>query len=228
MTAASGIILRCNCGATLSVPEGAAGARCPRCRAETRVAPAASGPPATSSNCPVCQTTVNTPDQWSRCGACGLVHHTECWTEVGGCGAYGCANAPAKKEDHPPTQANSAWGDTKKCPVCAETIRSIAVKCRYCGTELGTVDPLTSDEFRKRHEKGRQSEGMRNGVVGLFVLSILGLFAPITLVVALVLVIFKRPQLRAAGNLTLTLAIAAGGISALYSLLMLIFILISI
>jgi cobalamin biosynthesis protein CobD/CbiB len=31
---------------------------------------------------------------------------------------------------------DAATGDTKSCPYCAETIKSAAVKCRFCGSEL--------------------------------------------------------------------------------------------
>jgi len=33
--------------------------------------------------------------------------------------------------------------DTKRCPYCAEMIRTEAVKCRYCGSVVSTSNALT-------------------------------------------------------------------------------------
>lgn len=51
-----------------------------------------------------------------------------------------------------------AWGDTKKCPICAETIKSIAVRCRYCGTDFDTVDPLSAAEVKDRMKRGESDK----------------------------------------------------------------------
>ena len=46
--------------------------------------------------------------------------------------------------------------DTQKCPFCSEEIRSEAVKCRYCGSRLGS----SRDWYRSR------SDRMVSGVCG--------------------------------------------------------------
>jgi uncharacterized membrane protein len=90
------------------------------------------------------------------------------------------------------------------------------------------VDPVTAEEFKLRAEQTRQLQGFRVGVAVMFGLSIIGLLAPIMLVVSLVFVFVKRGRMKAAGPLFLALGYASVGVSALYSLLMLVFFLTSI
>jgi uncharacterized membrane protein len=231
MQTGSNIILKCSCGKTITVPEGAGGAagargKCPKCGGEIAVPPAGKGPAAIGSSCPVCQTDIQEGDVWSRCGACNLVHHQECWAEVGGCGAYGCANAPAKAAEAAAAATaapTSAWGDTKKCPVCGEKIKAIAVKCRYCQTELGTVDPMTSDEFRTTHIRKYQNTDFKRGVIIIFAFSLIGVFAPIMLIVSLIVVFVNRAKMKEAGQLSQALGYTSIAISGLYTLLIVIF-----
>ena len=83
-----------------------------------------------------------------------------------------------------PLAPRSAWGETKKCPACGEKIKSIALRCRYCGTEFDTVDPLSLKDLRKQVVKEERLQSTRALVVVLFVLSIVGCLAPIIAIAA--------------------------------------------
>src|SRR5437879_5723034 len=99
-------IVSCSCGAKIRVPEGSEGKAycCPRCKADVLVPFSSSvtaAPPespvasAAGASCPICQTVIADGEPAVSCPTCQQVHHRECWTEVGGCGTYGCEKAPA-------------------------------------------------------------------------------------------------------------------------------------
>src|SRR5215204_5898356 len=105
-------IITCECGAKVRLPAEATNRsfRCPQCK--TTLALTADSLVLTSTpidslgeaTCPICQTQIGSGEPCVTCPGCDLIHHRECWAEIGGCGTFGCSQAPAVNKSQQPAQ----------------------------------------------------------------------------------------------------------------------------
>jgi len=56
----------------------------------------------------------------------------------------------------------------KKCPYCAEMVKSEAIKCRYCCSNLTTKDSLKNAAVWQRVNKGKRIAGICTGIAQKF------------------------------------------------------------
>jgi hypothetical protein len=236
-------IVKCQCGANVRVPDqqdaGAPAFRCPRCREilmaapapqmagvgapDAGLAPAPGSSAAGGANCPICQTPIAAHEVSTVCPSCQQVHHKECWDEIGGCAIYGCKSAPQTATKTEAATPMSAWGDTKQCPMCGEQIKAIALKCRFCGTAFDSVDPMTVHDVRSKLEKETGAKSLRTGAIALFIFSVVGVLAPLMLIIGAIWIVMNKKKLRDAGPVYLVLSYASVALSVVYSTMILIF-----
>jgi hypothetical protein len=235
-------IIDCTCGARVRIPvlQKPASLRCPACKSKldvVAIAPDDFVEPieiggvrepvelrSDGATCPICQTAIASSETVNRCPACDVVHHDECWNEIGGCGTYGCEQAPKVDKEVVPVTTR-AWGDTKTCPACGETIRAMAIRCRFCRTDFQTIDPMGRDDLIQMKVRKAQMRDLKRVTLALFTFSLLGITSPITGLISSAYLMPKQDQLRKCGAMYLVLAWMIFGLSALFSSLIAVFLL---
>lgn len=226
-------IITCDCGTAVRLPEDRANRqfRCPKCKSgialtvDARVLKSRTLQGSEQgAACAICQTAIAGDEAYVTCPKCEQVYHRECWSEIGGCGTYGCEQAPPVNKSETTTQAPlTAWGDTKNCPACGEQIKSIALKCRYCGQQFSSVDPMTIGDLKRQAYRSDQLDTFRKWLVGFFVVAIPGCLAPIVAIVAAIYIFSQKKQFDRVGPAHKVMGYAAIGLSVLYTLLAVLF-----
>ncbi|MCA8993220.1 MAG: hypothetical protein KDA88_14620 [Planctomycetaceae bacterium] len=222
-------IVTCDCGAAVRVPPERLGKQfaCPQCQRGIALTvdgvrlPVKTLPSGGEVGlCQICQTKVTPGEEYVECLECQQVHHSECWAEVGGCGTYGCKQAPIiDKPNAPSAQPTSAWGDNKECPICRRTIKAVALRCRYCKTDFESADPMSRRELRARRRAKQEVNQLKTVTVVVFIFSLFGCTSPFMLLAAAFYLYPKREEIARSGPLFAILIYLSLAISALFTLL---------
>lgn len=147
--------------------------------------------------CAICQTLIGRGEEVGRCPDCGAPFHHECWTENGGCATYGCARMPETVKQEAPPEARSYWGqDEKECPVCAETIKVAAIKCKYCGEMFEDRKPVSQRDYFKRDRPDPELQSGKAIAVATFFFGLLPCTATLTLLVSGLYLAHKQELLK--------------------------------
>ena len=174
--------------------------------------------------CSICYTILSENETVTACPDCKQDYHKACWDDIGGCGSYGCKQAAVAQKPPLPVLVGSGWGDTKRCPQCGNDIGSSLLVCA-CGARFPWADPMTANEYYAWFAEQNMIASARRYQIFLFVLTLLGVTAPITGTIAWIDAWRKRRALAGAGGTYLAMGYGSAALAMSYSILIVVVIL---
>ena len=174
--------------------------------------------------CPICQSSILSEEECVACPDCSQEHHRDCWSEIGGCGTYGCSEAPDIEKQDPATSPRVGWGETKRCPACGENIPSDSLRCHFCRTEFDSADPMSRADLTNMASRVLKRDRMKRLVVTMFIISLVACLAPLMFFVSAAYLYPRRDALKRCGPIYQVLAWTSLGLSGFYTMLLLLFI----
>ena len=136
------------------------------------------------ARCSVCQQAIGSDESATSCTECGVEHHDECWEYNGGCGSYGCGQAPEPEGLGSIEIPASYWGKEEKlCPACHREILAAAVRCRHCGSTFQSAQPQSETEFGRQTSLDARMGALRTASIWIFILSMFACAAPFVAVI---------------------------------------------
>ncbi len=170
------------------------------------------------ARCSICYTVLREGEPVTGCPECRQDYHSTCWTEIGGCGSYGCKQAAVAHKPPPPVLVGGGWGDTKPCPSCDQPINSSLLVCR-CGARFPWADPMTRQDYMAWVHEQDALAGSRKLLTWLFILSMIVLTSPIVGPIAGIYAYSKRKSLAGANGTYLAMGYGGAALGAFYTIL---------
>jgi hypothetical protein len=170
------------------------------------------------SRCSICYTVIAQEEPVTACPDCQQDYHKLCWDEIGGCGSYGCKQAAVAQKPPLPVLVGAGWGDTKPCPSCGQQISSSLLVCT-CRARFPWADPMTQEDYRSWLDKEAALARARQLLIVLFLLSLVGLTAPLAGAIAGLYAWRKRKLLAGAGGTYLAMGYGSAAMAMIYTLL---------
>jgi len=167
------------------------------------------------ARCTICYTLIRANDEVHSCPSCQQSYHAACWSELGGCGTYGCQAAAVAEKPPVPVLVGTGWGDTKTCPACHAEIAASLLVC-VCRAQFPYADPMLPDEYAAWRASEEAIAASKKILVVLFLLSIVGVTAPLAGPAAGFYAYRNRKRLAGAHGTFLALGVGGAALGSLY------------
>jgi hypothetical protein len=171
------------------------------------------------ARCSICHTLIQEADARADCPECQQEYHQSCWTELGGCGTYGCKKAAVAEKPPPPVLVGSGWGDTKECPSCGQNIGSSLLVCR-CSATFPYADPMTRAEYVVWCQKEQSIKSSKTTLLMMFIVSLFGITAPVTGPIAGFYAWYSREKLAGQNGTYLAIGYGSAGLGVVYGVIL--------